>query len=177
MLEVVEGRFAPRPAATAEVSLEGSGRLLYLPVWGFRVRVTLARMEGVEGAERGWQLPEWVYVTAFALSNGFYFGDPGLILTQRRAALTAGQPAPVIGGTRSQEGAKGFVEPHLLALLDRRADVTGLSLAACVEEAVLWGVPYFDDGLTLTDGIMGLKLPGVALEEIGALRAFWERRR
>jgi len=174
ILEVAGGRFVPRKAATAGAVQQGRGRLLYLPVWGFRVRAALAPREGAAGPV--WQLPEWVYVTAFALSNGFYYGDPGLVLTQRRATLAAAEPAPAFGGTRGLEGAKGFVEPELLALLDRRADVTGLSLAATVEEAVLWGIPYYDDGLGLTDGIMGLRLPGAALEEIGAIRAFWEGR-
>jgi hypothetical protein len=69
-------------------------------------------------------VPDWVYVTAFALSNGFYFGDPGLIFTQKRVELSLGDPAPLLGGTRSLEEAKVFVEPHLLSLLDRQADVS-----------------------------------------------------
>jgi hypothetical protein len=46
-----------------------------------------------------------------------------------------------------------------------------------IDAAVLWAIPYCDDGITLTDGILGLKLPGAALDEIGALRAWWERQR
>ena len=124
-----------------------------------------------------WTAPEWVYVTAFALSNGFYFGDPGLIFTQKRVALSQGDPAPVIGGTRGLEEAKVFVEPHLLGILDRREDVTGVQLSCVIDEAVLWAIPYSDDGITLSDGILGLKLPGAALDEIGALRAWWGERR
>ena len=124
-----------------------------------------------------WTAPEWVYVTAFALSNGFYFGDPGLIFTQKRVALSPGDPAPVIGGTRGLEEAKAFVEPHLLGILDRREDVTGVELSCVIDEAVLWAIPYSDDGITLSDGILGLKLPGAALDEIGALRAWWGERR
>ena len=114
-------------------------------------------------------------MTGFALSNGFYFGDPGLIFTQRRVELSPGDPAPLLGGTRSLEEAKIFVEPHLLSLLDRRADVTGVEMSWTIDEAVVWGIPYYDDGRTLTDGILGCKLPGAALDEIGALRAWWER--
>ncbi len=124
-----------------------------------------------------WTAPEWVYVTAFALSNGFYFGDPGLIFTQKRVVLVPGDPAPVIGGTRGLEEAKVFVEPHLLGLLDRRADVTGVELSCVIDEAVLWAIPYADDGITLSDRLLGLKLPGAALDEIGALRAWWGERR
>ena len=53
--------------------------------------------------DRGWTVPDWVYVTAFALSNGFYFGDPGLILTQKRVELSPGDPAPLLGGTRERD--------------------------------------------------------------------------
>jgi hypothetical protein len=118
-----------------------------------------------------------VYVTAFSLSNGFYFGDPGLVFTQKQLVLPRDETAPLIGATRSLEEAKAFVEPHILSLLDRRADVTGVELGCAIDEAVLCAVPYLDDGLTLMDGIVGLKLPGAALDEIGALRAWWEQRR
>jgi len=125
----------------------------------------------------GWRAPEWVYVTAFSLSNAFYFGDPGLIFTQRRIVLAATEPAPVVGGTRSLDEAKIFIEPHILSLLDRRVDVTGVTMSVVIDEAVLWAIPYFDDGVTLTDGVLGHTLPGAALDEIGALRAWWERGR
>lgn len=75
------------------------------------------------------------------------------------------------------EEAKLFVESHLLSILDRREDVTGVEVSCLIDEAVLWAIPYSDDGVTLTDGILGLTLPGAALDEIGALRTWWEGRR
>jgi hypothetical protein len=117
-----------------------------------------------------------VYVTAFALSNAFYFGDPGLIFTQKHVELAAADPAPLIGGTRSLDEARAFVEFHILSILDRRVDVTGVELHCVIDDAVLWGIPYYDDGLTLVDGILGLKMPSAALDEIDALRTWWERR-
>jgi len=177
ILEVVEGRFVSRRTLTAQLALRGDGRLGHLPFWGFRVRAAWEWPEKTRMGAAGWRAPDWVYVTAFALSNAFYFGDPGLIFTQKRIALTAGEAAPLIGGTRSLEEAKIFVEPHLLSLLDRRVDVTGLTMSCAIDEAVLCAIPYYDDGLTLADGILGLKLPGAALDEIGALRAWWGQRR
>ena len=141
------------------------------------MRTHWSRRDQVAAAAPAWTAPEWVYVTAFALSNGFYFGDPGLIFTQKRVVLTPGDPAPVFGGTRGLEDAKVFVEPHLLSLLDRRQDVTGVELSCIIDEAVLWAIPYADDGIKLSDGILGLTLPGAALDEIGALRAWWGERR
>jgi hypothetical protein len=146
-------------------------------VWGFRVQADWSRPNEAGPVATSWTAPEWVYVTAFALSNGFYFGDPGFIFTQKRVVLSQDDPAPVIGGTRGLEEAKVFVEPHLMAILDRREDVTGVELRCVIDDAVLWAIPYSDDGITLSDGILGLKLPGAALDEIGALRAWWGERR
>lgn len=175
--EVVNGRFVARRLQAAR-PLQASGTPAgFLPLWGFRVRAGWSRPDQEGPRASAWTAPEWVYVTAFALSNGFYFGDPGLIFTQKRVALSPGDPAPVIGGTRGLEEAKAFVEPHLLGILDRREDVTGVELSCVIDEAVLWAIPYSDDGITLSDGILGLKLPGAALDEIGALRAWWGERR
>lgn len=174
--ELVEGRLVARRLATARPVTPARGRLCHLPLWAFRVHAEWAWPDPTTAKTVAWPAPEWVYVTAFSLVNGFYFGDPGLIFTQRRVALAEGEPAPLVGGTRGLEDAKVFVEPHILSLLDRRADVTGLELGCVIDAALLWAIPYYDDGLTLTDGILGLTLPGAALDEIGALRAWWERR-
>jgi hypothetical protein len=114
---------------------------------------------------------EWVYVTAFDLHNPSYFGDPGLIFTQKRVQLEPVATAPAFGCTRSLEEAKAFVEPHLLTIIDRRVDVTGLTLSAVVEEVVLWGIPFADQGESFQDCIVGLKYPAAALNDVGALRA------
>jgi hypothetical protein len=175
--EVVKGRFVARRLQVARPLTATESPHGHLPLWGFRVRADWSRQDLGGPRAPAWTAPEWVYVTAFALSNGFYFGDPGLIFTQKRVTLSQGDPAPVIGGTRGLEEAKVFVEPHLLGILDRREDVTGVELSCVIDEAVLWAIPYSDDGITLSDGILGLKLPGAALDEIGALRAWWGERR
>ncbi|RPI06191.1 MAG: hypothetical protein EHM71_11990 [Zetaproteobacteria bacterium] len=177
IFEIVAGRFVARQGLTAKAAHQAGGRLGHLPFWGFRVRAAWQGPEETRMRAGGWRAPEWVYVTAFSLSNAFYFGDPGLIFTQRRIVLAATEPAPVVGGTRSLDEAKIFIEPHILSLLDRRVDVTGVTMSVVIDEAVLWAIPYFDDGVTLTDGVLGHTLPGAALDEIGALRAWWERGR
>ena len=175
--EVTDGRFVARHAQTASAALPIGSEHRHLPLWAFRVRADWTWPKPGTADATAWRAPEWVYVTAFALSNAFYFGDPGLIFTQKRVALSPGELAPLVGGTRGLEEAKVFVEPHILGLLDRRIDVTGVELSCVIDDVVLWGIPYTDDGLTLTDAILGLKLPGAALDEIGALRVWWEQRR
>ena len=98
--EVVNGRFVARRVQTARPLHENAAPRGHLSLWGFRVRAHWSWPDQEAAAATAWTAPEWVYVTAFALSNGFYFGDPGLIFTQRRVALSQGDPAPVVGGTR-----------------------------------------------------------------------------
>jgi hypothetical protein len=176
-VEVVGNRFVPRPVSTARPVVRSEGKLGHLPLWEFRVRAAWELPEQVRKQRGSWKAPDRVYVTGFAVTNGSYFGDPGLLFTQKGVVLSAADPAPLIGGTRGLEAAKTFVEPHLLGLLDRRIDVTGVEMGCAIDEAAVWGIPYYDDGLTLRDGILGLELPGAALDEIGTLRAWWERRR
>ncbi|MEK7220745.1 MAG: hypothetical protein AAB253_06065, partial [candidate division NC10 bacterium] len=72
---------------------------------------------------------------------------------------------------RGAAGAQTAPEPHLLMIIDRRVDVTGLELSCAIGEALLWGVPFFDEGDTLRDAILGLKIPAAAVDELGAIRA------
>lgn len=176
--ELVGADFVPRQGAVAAPRLEAAGRLCHLPVWALRVAASWSCPDPVKAALlKGIAPPEWVYVTAFALHNAFYFGDPGLVFTQRRMRLERADPAPLLGCTRGLELAREFVEPHLLGILDRREDVTGLELDLSIGDAILWGIPYYDDGLTLTDGIVGLKIPAAALDELWTLRTWNEGRR
>ena len=175
--EVVQERFLERAAKAARPVLPRTGTLLRLPMWAFHV-YSLWQWQDPRRASQAQRFPAigWVYVTAFTLHNAFYFGDPGLIFTQKHVTLDAADPAPILGCARGLEEAKAFIEPHLLTIMDRRVDVTGVELATTIKEVVLWGIPYFDEGQSLYDGILGLEIPAVAVDEIGPLRA-WNRGR
>jgi hypothetical protein len=170
--EVVGEGFVERRGSVAQAALRSEKALLHLPLWAFQVSYA-TRWEDPKQAALARHLPavEWVYVTAFELHNASYFGDPGQIFTQKLVRLEAGAPAPIIGCTRSLEEAKAYVEPHLLTIIDLRVDVTGLELSCAISGALFWGVPYFDGGESLQDGILGLKIPAAAVDELGAIRA------
>lgn len=170
--EVMGETFVERRGLIARAAAHANRPTLHLPVWAFGVDYA-SHWEDPEREALARQVPrvEWVYVTGFELHNASYFGDPGQIFTQRMVHLEAGDPAPLAGCTRSLEEAKAYVEPHLLTIIDRRVDVTGLELSCAIGEALLWGVPFFDEGDRLRDGILGLKIPAAALDELGAIRA------
>ncbi|HSB82284.1 MAG TPA: hypothetical protein VLM91_26205 [Candidatus Methylomirabilis sp.] len=163
--------FVERDGQTARPAVEQKGLSLHLPIWAFRVQYIL-QWEDVQRESLARQVPlvEWVYVTGFELHNASYFGDPGLIFTERRVRLDPGPPTPLAGCTRGLEEAKAYVETHLLRIIDRRVDVTGLELSCSISAARLWGVPYADGGDVLQDGILGLKIPAAAVDEVAAMR-------
>jgi hypothetical protein len=172
--ELVGTGFVRRQGAIAQARRSPSGPVCHLPIWALRTRAAWTWPATVKASDLVRRLaePAWVYVTAFALHNAFYFGDPGLIFTQRQVVLKAGERAPLLGCTRSLETAVLFVEPHLLSIVDRRVDVTGIALQCAVDEAILWGIPFSDTGGVLADGILGLTIPAAAVNQIGALRAW-----
>lgn len=169
--EVVGETFVERRGFIAGAAAQANRPILHLPVWAFRVDYA-THWEDPERETLARQVPrvEWVYVTGFELHNASYFGDPGQIFTQRMVRLEPGAPASLVGCTRTLEEAKAYVEPHLLTLIDRRVDVTGLELSCAIGEALLWGVPFFDEGTTVRDGILGLKILAAAVDELGAVR-------
>ncbi len=170
--EVVGEAFVERRGAIARADLQSESPVLHLPVWAFKVRYATSWEDSEREAMARLVPPvEWVYVTGFELHNASYFGDPGQIFTERRIQLNTGSPAVLVGCMRSFEEAKAYVEPHIVRIIDRRVDVTGMELSCTIGEAMLWGVPYFDEGAVLRDGILGLKIPAAAVDELGAIRA------
>jgi hypothetical protein len=169
--EVVGEGFVERRGSIAQAALPSAP--LYLPLWAFHVEYATA-WQDPEREALARQVPpvEWVYVTAFELHNASYFGDPGQIFTEREVRLEAGPAASMVGCTRSLEEAKAYVEPHLLTIIDRRVDVTGMELSCAIGEAILWGIPFLDKGDAVHDGILGLKIPAVAVDELEAIRAY-----
>lgn len=173
--EVVGEGFVERRGSIARAALPADRPSLYLPLWAFHVQYATS-WEDPEREALARQVPviEWVYVTAFELHNASYFGDPGQIFTEKRVHLEAGPGALMVAATRSLEDAKAYVEPHILTVIDRRVDVTGMEVSCTIGEAMLWGVPFLDEGDVLRDGILGLKIPASAVDEVGAIRALSE---
>jgi hypothetical protein len=176
--EVLGSAFVQRPGHVARPALALEGSILYLPIWALRVQsVALWSDPARERDARHVPPIQWVYVTGFELQHASYFGDPGLTFTEKRVQMEAGDPSPVLGCTRSLAEAKAFAESHILTIIDRRVDVTGLELSATVEDVLLWGVPFFDKGHLVRDGILGLKFPAAAVSDLEAVRGCMRARR
>ncbi len=170
--EVEEARFVERACRLAAPSPSREGTALYLPVWAFRVRTTCRwKDQKREALARLVPPVEQVYVTAFHLHNPRYFGDPGLIFTEKRVILKPiASGSAVAGCARGLAEARVYVEPHVLTIIDRRVDVTEMDLECLIGDPVMWGVPFADRGTELVDGILGLRLPAAAVEAIEEVR-------
>ncbi len=180
--EVAGDRFVERPGRLAAGRPAGGDNLLYLPLWAFGVSA-ICHSKDAERRALARSIPpvERAYVTGFRLHNPAYFGDPGLIFTERRVILEQPPEAPggivVAGCCRGLDEATAYVAPHVLTIIDRRVDVTDMKLDSTIGDPVLWGVPYVDGGDVLTDGILGLRLPATAVEAIEEIRACQCKRR
>jgi hypothetical protein len=179
--EIAGSGFVERPGKLAAPAAPHGAGDFYLPVWALRVSYT-CRWEDSEKAARARLIPpiEWVYVTGYAIHNAGYFGDPGMIFTEKRVLLAApaerDREAVVAGCARSLEDAKAFVQPHLLTIIDRRVDVTGLDLSVSVSDGILWGVPYREERDVLRDAVLGLTIPAAAIIEFSEIRAGQRKR-
>ena len=179
--EVVGSSFVERPGKLARPVLPGTAATLHLPVWAFRVRYE-SRWEDPKKEAQARLIPviEWVYVAGFAVHNAAYFGDTGLVFTEKRVRLEprdARERGGVVAGcTRSLEDAQAYVEPHLWTIVDRRVDITGCELRCQISDVTLWGIPFQDDGDAVRDRILDLKIPAAAITEIGGIRACQDAR-
>ncbi len=174
--EVVADRFVERPGRLAEAASGRQGAVLYLPLWAFTVHYTCRWADPKREALARLIPPiERVYVTGFRLHNPSYFGDPGLIFTEKRVILkpvaASSSGRMVAGCIRGLETARAYVEPHILTIIDRRVDVTEMEMECMIGEPVVWGVPFLAGGADLVDGILGLHFPAAAVEAIEEIRA------
>ena len=170
--EVVGDSFVERQGQIARAVVQSEGSTLHLPVWAFHVYYATT-WEDPERESLAQQIPrvERVYVTGFELHNASYFGDPGQVFTEARVSLEQDGPASFVACTRGMQDAKAHIEPHILTIIDRRVDITGMELSCTIGETWLWGVPFFDDGKFLRDGIVGLKIPAAAVDDVAGIRA------
>ena len=151
--------------------------LLTLPFWKFEVDYdlvgdfgsTFKRLSSIEKLQA-------VYVAAFFQRDIFYFGDLGLLYTQAGIAYeTIDQREPLLGGSRSFEEASVYCRLFVLKTLDQKIDVTGVDVHLTIRSSQLLGVPFFDLGEKLIDGLLGVEVASVCLDDLNEMRDLLKR--
>ena len=148
------------------------GTHLHLPFWGFRVSFRWKGGSATQQRAAACIDIDWVYVMGFSMEGIAYFGDLGLLYTKQRIGRESGSSDLLVGGTRSEAEARCYIEPFILSILDAREDITGIEVACEVEETMLLGIPFFDCGDHLVDGIAGQHVPAAALPDLEEIRGY-----
>jgi hypothetical protein len=115
-----------------------------------------------------------IWVAAFLTVRKETYGDFGELLTRRRPAISPQKtdmaPPRLIGAVRDAEAAVRYAELGLLSMVDKRADVTGMSLTIDTAEAALWGLPFVDRGDRLTSLLIEADIPAASLPDLLEIR-------
>lgn len=148
---------------------------LYLPFWEIEIEASgTAVNRQQENSLKLLDQLKSVWVAGFNVLRASYFGDLGLLYTEKGVRLSAADPAPrgafITGCTRTMEEAFRYVELYVTLILDKRADVTGLELEISKRGERLWGVPFADRGEKIVDLVMGAELPVFALDDLEDMR-------
>ena len=174
-LSAGERGWKKHPLFAAAPESEGARIDFYLPLWEIaiaaRAKASNPRQEQALTALGEF---ERVWVTAFAAFKPSYFGDLGLRFTERKIvpkrqeALAPGRF--VAGCSRKLEEALAYVELFLAAIIDRKADVTGLELAVKAKSVNIWAIPFSEAGDKIVDLVSGAVLPSFTLEDLEEIK-------
>ena len=178
-LEPGESGWQKHPLVAAACS-EGEPPRLYLPLWRFRVTVTAGNTSRrQEIACRILDDFTVIWVSGFNMLRPSYYGDLGLIYTERKL-----EPAPaeqfaegrfIAGCSRGQADAARYTNLYATAILDKREDVTGMTIDVDIVNAALWAIPCTEIGDKVIDLISGTEIPVFALDDLEDLKRTNER--
>lgn len=173
-LEPGDGRWTPHPILPAAAPPKEAVHF-YLPLWRFRVTVTAAPVNRrQEAACRTLDDFTVVWVNAFNMLRPSYYGDLGLAYTEKGV-----EPKPtedfaegcfVAGCARGREDAARYTQLYATYILDKRSDVTGMTINVDIINAALWAIPFAEVGDKVIDLVSGTELPVFALDDLEDLK-------
>jgi hypothetical protein len=165
----------PHPITFAALQNAAEKSLLYLPFWKLTVDVetTAAQKEQANVVKVLGQI-QTLWVTGFSMRRPDLHGDLGLAMSEKRLQIPMADPPPpggtVTGISRDPDQAARYGEIFVTAMLDKRADVTGMEIRVKVNNVALWALPFDDQGQVLIDLITNTRLPGNALDDLLEIR-------
>jgi len=170
-----EGGWSRYPLSFAHVEDPPMEAIIYLPFWQLHVDAfATGANQKQEVASRMLDHLASVWVVGFALVRASYFGDLGLVYTEKGAVLTPAEIQPqgkhLAGCARGLEEAGRYAQLYTTLIIDKRADVTGMDIQVEVKGATLWAVPFIDQGEQIVDLVSGAELPIFAVDDLAELR-------
>jgi len=168
------------PLKFAAAQVGPDDRPLHLPMWRMEVAIkaTAANSEQKVAIKKvGSQRVVWV--TGFTLVRPSYYGDLGLLYTEKEINPPALERAPhrafLAGCANGPAEARRYAELFITLILDKRSDVTGLELEIEPTSIELWAIPFFDRGDKIMDALTGTELPAFAVDDLSDLRRLREK--
>lgn len=149
--------------------------VLYLPFWELGINAIAtatnknqARVADIiSGIKSAW-------VSGFTMLRASYFGDLGLLYTERFVNLSPAENVPhqarVAGCTRSIEDALRYARLFITLMADKKADVTGMEFDIKTTDARLWAIPFGDMGDKVLDFVTNKAIPVFAVDDISDIR-------
>jgi len=153
-------------------------QIFYLPFYYYRIS-SFALNGGDRIQERvigALKELKGLYVPGYQLLRESYFGDLGLIYTERKIEMeedtNRGNPAwrRLGSATRSPKEAEAYLKHYPLLIIDKRQDITGMELRIESNLDRVWAVPFFDMGKQIQDGIIGKGFSAFALDTMAEFR-------
>jgi len=155
-------------------AFRAGGPLLWLPMWAMKVKPAVdAPPKEKKHAERILKDLQWVWVTGFRTWRPSYFGDPGLLYTEKSLKPALKTPEEETMPTGCAVGTGEVVEypvPFLLSIVDRHVDVAPIEISAQITEGHLVSMPFLDMGEQILDMNIEWKWPAVFVEDIETIR-------
>ncbi len=167
----------PLNYARARVVPDKYQMIFYLPFYLFSVELDLSSEEALQ--ERVNKLARElnrVYVSGYRLMRESYFGDLALLYTEAKieleedSSLGSDQRRKIGAAGRSLKEAEPYLKHYPLLIIDKRQDITGMTLQVGATLERIWAVPFFDLGKQLQDGILGKTFSSYALDAINEFR-------
>jgi hypothetical protein len=172
---IKDGNMHPHTLTFAALRHRPENPLLYLPFWKLYVDVvTKAVKEKQENMMGGLGQIHILWVTGFSVRRPDFHGDLGMMMSEKQIEIPrADRPPPggvVTGISRDPGEAVRYGEIFVTAMLDKRADVTGMEIRVNVNNIELWALPFEDQGEAIIDLTTNTRLPSNAIEDLPEIR-------
>jgi len=145
--------------------------LIYLPVWMFNIDSHFETEDPKQLEKSKQHAPQSIYVIGFKMHGLVLFGNLNLQLAYAQPEFNfTKKPRPMSGCHLTSKNARESIKYILLAVIDNKVDITGLSVNIKVKRVSLLGYPFYDHGRHLIDGIFNKKTAAIAFDDLSALR-------
>jgi hypothetical protein len=163
------------PLSLAAIEAPTAARLVHLPFWQLDIQASISgKNRQQEVASRHLLSLASIWVTGFALVRPSYFGDVGLVYTQKAVTFNPAPEFPpgffIAGCSRTVADAGRYARLYAAQIIDKHTDITGMDIAVNITAARLWAVPFVDDQDKILDLIAGASLPAFAIDDLEDLR-------